>query len=168
MTAWAISAENILLCEVARRLSEGVRPGDLVARLGGDEFAVLLEQLHESDDAMLLAQRLLTTLSKPMMIKGTEVLPGASIGITFSDLGYRTAGEVLRKPTCAAPSARANCRWRCTRCGLAPGRRQVQARGSARRRARRAPRRGATRLKTQHGDGARGLKTLRRECAAGI
>ena len=31
-----------------------------------------------------------------MMIKGTEVLPGASIGITFSDLGYRTAEEVLR------------------------------------------------------------------------
>ena len=103
---------NMLLCEVARRLSEGVRPGDLVARLGGDEFAVLLEQLHESDDAMLLAQRLLTALSKPMMIKGTEVLPGASIGITFSDLGYRTAEEVLRDADLAMYAAKADGRRR--------------------------------------------------------
>ena len=52
-------AGNVLLREVARRLSDSVRPGDLVARLGGDEFAVLLEQVHEPDDAMALAQRLL-------------------------------------------------------------------------------------------------------------
>jgi diguanylate cyclase (GGDEF)-like protein len=31
-----------VLCEVARRLRELVRPGDLVARYGGEEFAVLL------------------------------------------------------------------------------------------------------------------------------
>jgi two-component system cell cycle response regulator len=41
-----------VLCEVARRLRELVRPGDLVARYGGEEFAVLLpnttpEQLVE-------------------------------------------------------------------------------------------------------------------------
>jgi two-component system cell cycle response regulator len=31
-----------VLCEVARRLGELVRPGDVVARYGGEEFAVLL------------------------------------------------------------------------------------------------------------------------------
>ena len=89
-------AGNALLCEVARRLSAAVRPGDLVARLGGDEFAVLLEQVQEPAAAMALAQRLQLTLSEPLMINGTEVVPVASIGITFSDLGYRTADEVLR------------------------------------------------------------------------
>ena len=105
-------AGNALLREVARRLSDSVRPGDLVARLGGDEFAVLLEQVHEPEDATALAQRLLESVSAPMMINGTEVLPGASIGITLSDLGYRTADEVLRDADLAMYAAKADGRRR--------------------------------------------------------
>ncbi len=103
---------NMLLCEVARRLSDSVRPGDLVARLGGDEFAVLLHQVHDPDDAMQLAQRLLGALSVPIVIMGTEVVPDASIGITFSDLGYRTADEVLRDADLAMYAAKAEGRRR--------------------------------------------------------
>ena len=105
-------AGNTLLREVARRLSESVRPGDLVARLGGDEFAVLLEQVHDPADAMALAQRLLEAVSAPMMINGTEVMPGASIGITLSDLGYRTTDEVLRDADLAMYAAKADGRRR--------------------------------------------------------
>ena len=105
-------AGNTLLQEIARRLADGVRPGDLVARLGGDEFAVLLEHVNARDDAVLLAQRLLAALSVPMMINGTEVLPGASIGITLSDLGYRNADEVLRDADLAMYAAKAEGRKR--------------------------------------------------------
>ena len=105
-------AGNVLLREVARRLASGVRPSDLVARLGGDEFAVLLEQVISADDAMALAQRLLDMLSAPLTINGTEVLPGASIGITFSDLGYRSADEVLRDADLAMYAAKADGRRR--------------------------------------------------------
>jgi diguanylate cyclase (GGDEF)-like protein/PAS domain S-box-containing protein len=105
-------AGNALLREVARRLSDNVRPGDLVARLGGDEFAVLLEQVHEPGDAMALAQRLLAAMSAPMMINGTEVMPGASIGITLSDLGYRSSDEVLRDADLAMYAAKADGRRR--------------------------------------------------------
>jgi diguanylate cyclase (GGDEF)-like protein/PAS domain S-box-containing protein len=101
-------AGNALLCEVARRLSAAVRPGDLVARLGGDEFAVLLEQVQEPAAAMALAHRLLEVLAVPMMINGTEVMPVASVGITFSDLGYRTADEVLRDADLAMYDAKAD------------------------------------------------------------
>ena len=105
-------AGNLLLREVAQRLATGVRPSDLVARLGGDEFAVLIEQVGAPEDAMALAQRLLAALSAPMMINGTEVLPGASIGITFSDLGYRSADEVLRDADLAMYAAKADGRRR--------------------------------------------------------
>jgi len=105
-------AGNALLSEVARRLAKGVRPNDLVARLGGDEFAVLLEQVDDPDDALALAQRLLLALAAPVTINGTEVQPGASIGITFSDLGYRSADEVLRDADLAMYAAKAGGRHR--------------------------------------------------------
>jgi diguanylate cyclase (GGDEF)-like protein/PAS domain S-box-containing protein len=105
-------AGNTLLREVARRLAASVRPGDLVARLGGDEFAVLLDRLNSPDDAMALAQRLLNTLSAPIVINGTEVVPSASAGITFSDLGYRTSDEVLRDADLAMYGAKADGRRR--------------------------------------------------------
>ena len=105
-------AGNLLLREVAQRLAAGVRPSDLVARLGGDEFAVLIEQVASPEDALALAQRLLAALSAPMVINGTEVLPGASIGITFSDLGYRSADEVLRDADLAMYAAKADGRRR--------------------------------------------------------
>ncbi len=102
------AAGNTLLREVARRLAGAVRPGDLVARLGGDEFAVLIEQVQEPGAAMALAQRLQHVLAAPLMINGTEVVPVASIGITFSDLGYRSADEVLRDADLAMYEAKAD------------------------------------------------------------
>ncbi len=105
-------AGNELLREVAMRLRACVRPGDLVARLGGDEFAILLEQLHDAEAGMRLAQRVLDTLSQPVAINGTELVPGASVGITFSDLGYRTVDEVLRDADLAMYEAKAGGRGR--------------------------------------------------------
>jgi diguanylate cyclase (GGDEF)-like protein/PAS domain S-box-containing protein len=89
-------AGNSLLRDVAQRLRTCVRPGDLVARLGGDEFAILLEHLPDLETGSRLAQRMLDALNRPLMINGTEVVPSASVGMTFSDLGYRTVDEVLR------------------------------------------------------------------------
>jgi diguanylate cyclase (GGDEF)-like protein/PAS domain S-box-containing protein len=105
-------AGNAVLREVALRLTKQVRPSDLVARLGGDEFAVLVEQVLDPDDALALTQRLLRALSVPMNINGTEVVPCASIGVTFSDMGYRTVDEVLRDADLAMYEAKAGGRQR--------------------------------------------------------
>ena len=105
-------AGNELLREVAQRLVACVRPSDLVARLGGDEFAVLLEDLQDAEADMALAERVLQVLSQPMSINGTEVIPGASVGITFSDLGPRSVDEVLRDADLAMYRAKAEGRGR--------------------------------------------------------
>ena len=105
-------AGNTLLREVGTRLVACVRPGDLVARLGGDEFAILLEALQNPQDGLRLSQRVLDSLTQPLSINGTDVVAGASIGITFSDLGYRTADEVLRDADLAMYEAKAGGRGR--------------------------------------------------------
>jgi diguanylate cyclase (GGDEF)-like protein/PAS domain S-box-containing protein len=101
-------AGDELLREVARRLSECVRPRDLVARLGGDEFAVLLEQPNQDADVLALGERVLQSLERPVSINGTELRPQASIGVTFSDLGYREPDELLRDADLAMYKAKAD------------------------------------------------------------
>jgi diguanylate cyclase (GGDEF)-like protein/PAS domain S-box-containing protein len=105
-------AGNLLLQEVASRLRACVRPADLVARLGGDEFALLLPAVADHEDGLRVATRVLEELRRAVAINGTEVVPGASIGITFSDLGYRTGDEILRDADLAMYEAKAAGRGR--------------------------------------------------------
>ncbi|HEV7723257.1 MAG TPA: diguanylate cyclase, partial [Iamia sp.] len=102
------AAGDALLKEVARRLNACVRPNDLVARLGGDEFAILLEETPQPAEVISLGQRLLKSLERPVSINGTEVRPFASVGITFSDMGYRDPDEVLRDADLAMYKAKAD------------------------------------------------------------
>jgi diguanylate cyclase (GGDEF)-like protein/PAS domain S-box-containing protein len=100
-------AGDEFLVKVARRIQEHVRPSDIVARLGGDEFAILTENVTDEHNVAVLAERLQDVLRKPFLIGGTEIATSASIGITFSRLGYRTPDEVLRDADIAMYHAKA-------------------------------------------------------------
>jgi diguanylate cyclase (GGDEF)-like protein/PAS domain S-box-containing protein len=96
------------LVAVARRIQEQVRSGDIVARLGGDEFAILTDDFDDQRYAVTLAERLLETLREPFRMAGTDVTASASIGITFSGLGYGTPSEMLRDADTAMYKAKVN------------------------------------------------------------
>jgi diguanylate cyclase (GGDEF)-like protein/PAS domain S-box-containing protein len=89
-------AGDAFLVQVARRIVEHLRPHDVVARLGGDEFGVLVRQVDEERTVVALAERLMEALKRPFVVAGTELTTSASIGITFSALGYTTPEAVLR------------------------------------------------------------------------
>jgi diguanylate cyclase (GGDEF)-like protein/PAS domain S-box-containing protein len=91
-------AGDAVLAEVASRLERAIRPADTVARFGGDEFAVLLDGVENSDEAALVADRLLAELEAPTVIDRQQVYPRASIGICMSDedLLSQDAEELLR------------------------------------------------------------------------
>jgi diguanylate cyclase (GGDEF)-like protein/PAS domain S-box-containing protein len=101
------SVGDAFLVQVARRIREHVRPGDVVARLGGDEFAVLCENLEREAHAVTLAERLQLVLGEPLQIGGTDITTSASIGITFSTFGYTLPEEVLRDADIAMYRAKA-------------------------------------------------------------
>ena len=69
-----------VLIEVARRLQSSVRRDDTVARLGGDEFVVLLGEIESAQEAELLVDRLLLSLSAPLITEGSKIDMHASIG----------------------------------------------------------------------------------------
>ena len=90
------NAGDELLIQMARRVQERLRPSDIVARLGGDEFAILADQIEDERHALVLVERLMEALRRPFLIGEIELIASASIGITFSAIGYDSADEALR------------------------------------------------------------------------
>jgi diguanylate cyclase (GGDEF)-like protein/PAS domain S-box-containing protein len=73
---------DVLLCEVSRRLQDGVRREDTVARIGGDEFVVLLPGT-DAEGAQAVAANLLGRLREPIQLEQTpSYRPMASVGLS--------------------------------------------------------------------------------------
>ncbi len=85
-TALGQAAGDRVLKHLAERLKHSTRESDTVARLGGDEFALTLEGLVEKNGAVVVAQRVIEALSRPMVFDEREVKVTASIGITVYSL----------------------------------------------------------------------------------
>ncbi|MDO8456956.1 MAG: EAL domain-containing protein [Burkholderiaceae bacterium] len=77
------SAGDALLKEVAHRLTACVRETDTVARLGGDEFVIILTDLPQPGDVDRIAEKILSTLSRPTEVVGRDVFVTASIGVSL-------------------------------------------------------------------------------------
>jgi diguanylate cyclase (GGDEF)-like protein/PAS domain S-box-containing protein len=84
---------DLLLKQVAERLTNSVREGDTVARLGGDEFVVLLEDLSElameaAEQTEVIGEKILAVLNKPYQLGIHEYQSTPSIGVAlFSNHG---------------------------------------------------------------------------------
>jgi diguanylate cyclase (GGDEF)-like protein len=91
-------AGDRVLQQVADRLVGAVRPSDTVARFGDDEFANLLDRVTGSEEAAMIAERILAALEAPVELAGKQVYPRCSIGICMSDedLLSQDAEELLR------------------------------------------------------------------------
>ena len=100
-----------VLTEIAQRLRQYIRDGDLPARLGGDEFVVVCENVQSADDAQYLARRLLEGLDTPMHLEDRSVRVGASIGIALSQ-GDDDATRLIRSADAAMYRAKAEGRNR--------------------------------------------------------
>ena len=74
-----------LLRNVAARLKMSLREGDTLSRYGGDEFTVLLPSIEGPQDASVVADKLLQSLSTPMKLENDSVriLVKVCIGIAL-------------------------------------------------------------------------------------
>ena len=87
---------DLLLKEVARRLSLSLRDSDTVARLGGDEFVVLLEGYKNEDNISHVARKMLTVVSEPMQLGNHTVGVSPSVGIAVYPEDAINATELLK------------------------------------------------------------------------
>ena len=99
---------DLLLKQVAGRLSESVRHSDSVsrsvdkeedhslARLGGDEFTVLLTNLRDVQDAGTVARRIVDAMAKPFLIEGREIFVTISVGIAIFPVDGESIDALLK------------------------------------------------------------------------
>jgi diguanylate cyclase (GGDEF)-like protein len=97
-----------LLCAVADRLREMLRPADFVARFGGDEFVVFQQNIKSAEDAAGLARRIVDHLSERYKIDNHLVEIGASIGIAMTSPAGISADTLLKNADMALYRAKAD------------------------------------------------------------
>ncbi len=95
------AAGDLVLCVLARVLTEQCRQDDIAARIGGDEFVALLP-LATAQQAELVAQRIQAAFDRAVhhaltqshaLTPGTTACPTISIGVS---------SRTTNRPTCAA------------------------------------------------------------------
>lgn len=93
---------DALLIAVSQRMKGALRDGDTLARLGGDEFVAVLVDLHQSDDAQPVLERLLQAAASPVSVGNALLQVSASTGIavfprdgTHADLLLRRADQSM-------------------------------------------------------------------------
>jgi diguanylate cyclase (GGDEF)-like protein len=104
---------DLLLQQVAQRLNKYMRQSDTVARFGGDEFAVLLnglkpDPLDAATQAKNVAEKILSTFTKPFQLAGYEYHCSPSIGVALFNDQLPTVDEVLKRADLAMYQAKAS------------------------------------------------------------
>lgn len=88
---------DLVLKEVARRLSRCLRQSDLRARYGGDEFVVVIDETEGLRTTQAAAERITQMLSEPMYFGDLTVNIGASIGVARFPGDADSDDELIRK-----------------------------------------------------------------------
>lgn len=107
-------AGDVLLVDVAARLTACIRAADTAARMGGDEFAVLLEDGGRIE-ALRVAQRISKELDRPFHLNGRDVTVRTSIGIAVPKVAmHADPEELLRHADIAMYSSKSAGKGRAT------------------------------------------------------
>ncbi|EAR49428.1 two component diguanylate cyclase [Oceanicola granulosus HTCC2516] len=99
---WGHPSGDAVLCEIARRLRDNVRPGDLLARIGGEEFVVAMADVSDGL-ARHTAERLCNVIEEapfPLPGRTTALQVTVSIGVAMAE-GMTTSEELFNSADAA-------------------------------------------------------------------
>ena len=93
---------DVVLGEVAHRLSAGfrpydtlARPADTLSRLGADEFVIVCEDVSDAAAARSLGHRVLDLLQGPVGPPGRELVVTAAVGVALAEPGETDVEQLI-------------------------------------------------------------------------
>lgn len=86
---------DMLLGEIAFRLSSAVGHTDTVARLGGDEFAVILRGQQHIPSIFSLCEKLIERVAQPLFLRKSRIVPTTSVGIVIFTEQTQTLQQLM-------------------------------------------------------------------------
>lgn len=95
-----------LLCSVANRIKANLRTIDVSARMGGDEFAAYLDQIKDTREIKITADRIIKELHQRLEIEGIDVEVSSSIGIALYPDDADTVSDLLKHADSACYQAK--------------------------------------------------------------
>lgn len=104
------AAGDQVLLTAAARFVNVVRGSDSVARVGADEFVVVLSGLVDEETAMRLGDRLIQSMSEPVIIDHHRFNVGASVGLALFPADGVQVDELLRNAEVAMCRAKLQAR----------------------------------------------------------
>jgi diguanylate cyclase (GGDEF)-like protein len=108
------AAADALLVAVCGRMARCLRPPDVLARFGGDEFMVLACWEDDADEAVSVAERIVSSMHAPFTIDGRELRVTVSAGVALAGNGLaRRPEDLIREADMALYQAKAAGRSRC-------------------------------------------------------
>ncbi len=100
------SVGDLLLQEVAKRLTQWGREQDTIARLGGDEFLLVISDIQEVEHAAICAERVMDTMTAEFIVQGHSLNVGCSIGVSIFPEHGSDAETLIKNADLAMYSAK--------------------------------------------------------------
>jgi diguanylate cyclase (GGDEF)-like protein len=87
---------DLVLTEVAERLTIAMRGTDTCARIGGDEFAILVEEIHNKSDIIRVMEKITNILADVIELEKNEIVISASMGASIYPIHGKTLEELMK------------------------------------------------------------------------
>ena len=98
---------DLLLKQVATRMSEVTRNYDLLARFGGDEFVMIMSNLSERSDVIQVVEKIIASFVSAFDLPGVSVQITTSVGISIFPEDGKDPSELLKNADLAMYRAKA-------------------------------------------------------------
>jgi len=102
---------DLMLQQVAQRLTSCMREGDTVSRVGGDEFVVLLEDLSEqahmaAEQTRVVGEKILAAINQPYQLATQKFRITTSIGAALFSNNPQSIDELMKQADIAMYQAK--------------------------------------------------------------